>query len=119
METLRSRWGWYDLELLDRFAELLTRDELPDCTEQLEDEEREVPVDEIQSGMIFGQNVKTPTGMLIIAHGQPVTAGVLARIQNFSAGAGAPGALRMILPAPGRRTVRGAFSGPRSGAFVD
>jgi len=119
METLRSRWGWYDLELLDRFAELLSRDELPDCTEPLGDEEREVPVDEIQSGMIFGQNVKTPTGMLIIAHGQPVTAGVLARIQNFSAGAGAPGTLRMILPAPGRRTEGRGFSGPRSEAFVD
>jgi len=76
-KILRGRSGWYDGAILDELAKLIPN--LVSTAENIE-----MPLSEIREGMIFNQDVKTPTGRLLIARGHEVTASLLERIRNLS-----------------------------------
>jgi response regulator RpfG family c-di-GMP phosphodiesterase len=80
VETLRGRTDRYDPEIVAALAALrgagVARDEV-----------RELPLSAIQVGMVFAEDVKMSSGMLLVARGYEVTAGFLARARNFNKGA--------------------------------
>jgi hypothetical protein len=89
-DTLRGRAGCYDPALLEAFAETLAN-AAPAV------EVRELRLREVSAGMVFGEDVTTASGLLLIARGQEVTAGLLGRIHNFSRTLGVREPIRMIL----------------------
>lgn len=60
---------------------------------------REMPFSAIREGMVFAQDVRTSTGLLLVARGHEVTASFVARARSFNRGfVSEP--VRMIVPAP-------------------
>lgn len=88
-EVLRSRTGWYDTNILEAFAELKGRG-------KQELHIRELRLQDIAPGMIFGEDVKSAKGLLLVAHGQEATPSLLERIRNFSSELGIREPVRMI-----------------------
>jgi response regulator RpfG family c-di-GMP phosphodiesterase len=93
MAIMRGRQGWYDPEILQVFAAL--RGNPQDTNQMLELAVRDVTV-----GMIFGEDVKSSKGLLLIAHGQEVTPALLERMRNFSGDFAIREPLRMFLHNP-------------------
>ena len=73
----RGRKGWYEPVILEAFAEM--RGSAQDKIQMLERSVREVAV-----GMVFGEDLKSSKGLLLIARGQEVTPALLERMRNFS-----------------------------------
>ena len=92
LQTLRSRKGWYDPELLQVLAEVLG-------ASAGEFEVREMPLRAVRRGMVFADDVATRTGVVLIARGQEVTASLLERVRNFSEKIGVREPVRLIVPA--------------------
>ena len=78
VETLRGRVDRYDPEVIAALAALRGAG--------VAREVRELPLSAIQVGMVFAEDVKMASGMLLVARGYEVTAGFLARARNFSKG---------------------------------
>ncbi|MFZ5698698.1 MAG: response regulator [Pseudomonadota bacterium] len=79
VETLRSRAGNYDSEVLDALA-------LLKCGPAPKIEIREVSIAALHEGMIVAEDIKTADGMLMVARGQEITAGFLERLRNDRSG---------------------------------
>ncbi|HEY4015672.1 MAG TPA: HD domain-containing phosphohydrolase [Polyangiaceae bacterium] len=79
LDTMRSRRGRYDPELLDLFASALGA-----TTREIQ--VLEIPARQVRSGMTFLEDVRTQTGMLLVARGHDVTPNLLERFHNFPAG---------------------------------
>jgi len=102
-DTLRGRAGWYDPVLVEALAEML-------ASAAPAVEVRELRLREVKAGMVFGEDVTTASGLLLIARGQEVTAGLLGRIHNFSKTLGVREPIRMILAVDVRRNPVAAAS---------
>jgi response regulator RpfG family c-di-GMP phosphodiesterase len=87
---MRGRKGWYDPEILEALAAM--RGNAQDKIQMLELSVREVAV-----GMVFGEDLKSSKGMLLIARGQEVTPALLERMRNFSPELAIREPVRMIL----------------------
>ena len=74
VEILRARHGIYDPVILESFAKLHGRDRKVHA----------LMLQEIVAGMLFGEDVKSSKGLLLIARGQEVTPSLLERVRNFS-----------------------------------
>ena len=81
IETLASRTGWYDPTVI-RMLAWLKQD--PETTV----EARGLSVDELRTGMVFFEDVKTLDGVLLVTRGQEVTSGIRQRLQNFALNVG-------------------------------
>jgi response regulator RpfG family c-di-GMP phosphodiesterase len=79
LDTMRSRRGRYDPELLELFAATLG-------TTSREVQVMEVTARQVRCGMTFLVDVQTHTGMLLVARGHDVTPNLLERFHNFPAG---------------------------------
>ncbi len=77
--SMRARNGRYDPAMLEKFAE--ARGESGPHPEV-----REVPLGDLQPGMVVAQDVVMNTGALLVARGYHLTEGVLERLRNFRAG---------------------------------
>jgi hypothetical protein len=86
--VMRGRIGWYDLALLDVFAAL--------HGESNEIRIVELRLRELATGMIFAEDLKSQTGLLLVARGQEVTAGLLECLQNIPAAIANRQIVRMI-----------------------
>lgn len=88
-EVLRGRSGWYDPEILEGFAQLhgSSKQELV---------LRELTLADMAPGMLFGEDVKSAKGLLLIARGQEVTNSLLERIRNFSTELGIKEKIQMV-----------------------
>ncbi|HTR79772.1 MAG TPA: HD domain-containing phosphohydrolase [Gemmatimonadaceae bacterium] len=75
LQTLGSRAGWYDSDALRAFAATLGFVGSGVKT-------TEMRLADVTLGMVFGADVITPSGVLLVARGQDVTPSLLARIQN-------------------------------------
>ena len=77
LAIMEQRNGRYDSRVLETFAELhmTTRDEtgVPETSLRL-----------IEPGMVFVEDVRTPSGLLLIARGQEVTVTMAERLRNLS-----------------------------------
>lgn len=77
--TLQSRAGRYDPKLLDAF----THNKSKTAPRGL----AEVPLTAVRTGMFLAKGVTSTTGVLLVARGQEVTAGLLQRLRNLPRGA--------------------------------
>ncbi len=89
-DTLRSRNGWYDPVLLEAFAKLQGSGKQEILVHELK-------LRQIEVGMVFGEDVRSSKGLLLIARGQQVTSGLQERVRNFSAELGIREPIRMIV----------------------
>ena len=93
LDTMRARTGWYDPVLLGTIARLQG------------DKPREATVVDLQlhavrPGMVFAQDVKTRSGLLLMARGQEVTPGLVERIKNLALNSKINDPVLVILPGP-------------------
>ena len=89
-DTLRSRNGFYDPTLLEAFAKLYGSSKREILVHELR-------LRQIEVGMVFGEDVRSSKGLLLIARGQQVTPGLQERVRNFSAELGVREPIRMIV----------------------
>ena len=87
--TMRARTGWYDTAILEAFAELKRHG-------KQEARVRELMLNSISPGMVFGQDVTSKKGLLLVSHGQEATPSLLERIRNFSLELGIAEPIRMV-----------------------
>jgi response regulator RpfG family c-di-GMP phosphodiesterase len=78
IDTMRGRRGRYDPELLDLFGTTLGATPAIEVVE--------VAARQVRSGMTFLEDVRTQTGMLLVARGHEVTPNLLERFHNFPPG---------------------------------
>lgn len=91
LKEMEGRIGWYDPKLLQSFAEIVGQSGLGLIT-------RTILLCDVQHGMVFGESVSTANGLLLIARGQDVTAGLLGRIHGHWKEFAKTLSVRMILP---------------------
>jgi response regulator RpfG family c-di-GMP phosphodiesterase len=77
IETLRGRSGWYDPHLLEVLAEFCARG----AAERLI---LETELRAVRPGMVFVEDVVTPSGVLLIARGQEASERLMTRIHNLA-----------------------------------
>jgi response regulator RpfG family c-di-GMP phosphodiesterase len=77
LDTMRARTGWYDPAMVEAIARL-QGDKPRDATVV------SLPLHTVQPGMVFAEDVKTRSGLLLIARGQEVTPSLLQRIKNLA-----------------------------------
>jgi response regulator RpfG family c-di-GMP phosphodiesterase len=77
LDTMRARTGWYDPVMVEAIAKL-QGDKPRDATVM------QLPLHLVRPGMVFAEDVKTRSGLLLIARGQEVTPSLVERIKNLA-----------------------------------
>jgi len=77
LDMMRNRPGLYDPKLLEAFATLRG-------TQAQRTEVRELPLETVEVGMVFAEDLQTPAGGLLVARGYEVTHSLVERIRTFS-----------------------------------
>lgn len=90
LDTMRSRHNAYDPEQLEAFALLLGNQE-----KHLVEELR---LGFLQPGMVLVQDVRSTSGMLLVARGHEVTASLIERMRNVSRNSGVNEPVRVMVP---------------------
>jgi hypothetical protein len=93
LATLRGQSDRYDADVVGALDALYG-------TGRAQQEIREIPLSNLEIGMVFAEDVKLATGALLAARGYEVTAGFVERARNFQHGV-AKNAVRVIMPAIG------------------
>ncbi len=75
LEVMRARKSWYDGDVLGALAEL--------CGGDAGRPMREVELYEIAPGMVLAEDIRGPSGMLLVARGYEVTSGLVERLRNL------------------------------------
>ncbi len=88
-DTLRGRDGWYDPAIVEALAGVRNSERRYEI--------RELPLASVRPGMILARDVTTKNGILFLARGQEVTASMLEKLKNFSAGLTRDESLRVIV----------------------
>jgi response regulator RpfG family c-di-GMP phosphodiesterase len=107
MAIMRGRKGWYDPEILQAFAAI--RGNPQDTSLMLE-----LTISEVGVGMVFGEDLKSSKGLLLIARGQEVTPTLLERMRNFSADLAIREPVRMLLREPAKTSKEPVLAGSRT-----
>jgi response regulator RpfG family c-di-GMP phosphodiesterase len=76
LATLNDRPGWYDPELLAVLTDLIT-------TSRYRTIQRDLPLEEVRSGMVLLEDVRAASGVLLVASGQEMTDSLTQRVRNF------------------------------------
>ena len=77
LDAMRARTGWYEPAMLKAMAKL--QGDKPRGATIMH-----LPLHAVQPGMVFAEDVKTPSGLLLIARGQEVTPSLVERIKNLA-----------------------------------
>lgn len=77
LREMKARRGWYDTQVIEALEQAVER---LDCGTVL----RQLPFNELASGMILNQPLKTVKGALLIDKGQELTVSHLLRLANFA-----------------------------------
>jgi len=80
LDTMLGREGCYDPEVFDAFARLKGT-----CGER--QTIKEIPLQAVRLGMIFGEDVRMKNGSLLVTRGYEVTQSFIERIRNYPPGA--------------------------------
>ena len=107
MAIMRGRKGWYDPEILQAFAAL--RGNPQDTSLMLE-----VAIRDVSVGMVFGEDLKSGKGLLLIARGQEVTPALLERMRNFSSELAIREPVPMLFHNPAATSKEPVLVGPRA-----
>jgi response regulator RpfG family c-di-GMP phosphodiesterase len=89
---MRGRTGSYDPAILEAFAKLHGDSQ---AVRLIELQMRDLAI-----GMVFGEDLKSAAGVLLVARGQEVTAGLLERLRNIPTDVAGRRGVRMIAPGP-------------------
>lgn len=89
LDTLRHREGEYEPRVIAALTQLLG-----DADPRRE--VREIPLADVDEGMVFIEDVHTKTGALLVARGFMVTPGFLQRVRNFASDL-VPGTLKVLV----------------------
>jgi response regulator RpfG family c-di-GMP phosphodiesterase len=90
VDTLRARQGWYDPAIVNALSETRKSDH--------RSEVRVLPLEDLAAGMVLAQDVRTTNGILFVARGQEVTAGLIERFRNSHPGLFGAEPIRVVLP---------------------
>jgi len=101
LQIMGDRAGWYDPVILDAFADVW-------ASVWSGVQIVEVPLADVQPGMIFAEDVMTRTGALLVSHGQDVTPSLASRLRNLSADLLPLTPVKVMLPGSPRPTPEGA-----------
>jgi hypothetical protein len=74
----------------------------------------ELTIREVGVGMVFGEDLKSSKGLLLIARGQEVTPALLERMRNFSGELAIREPVRMLLRDPARTSKEPVLAGSRT-----
>ena len=74
-DTLRGRKGRYDPGILDALARL--RHNIPQCRVS------ELPLSLLRTGMLLAQDVRSETGIMVVARGQELSPSLIEKLNNF------------------------------------
>jgi hypothetical protein len=85
---MRGRAQCYDSAMLEAFAKLRSDAQGVQMVE--------LQIRDLVIGMIFGEDLKSASSVLLVARGQEVTAGLLERLRNFPADVANRQIVRMI-----------------------
>src|SRR5207249_2572370 len=98
LDTMRGRLSWYDAEMYAAFAAIV------DTPEQIESI-RELALSDVVPGMTFVEDVRSKTGIMVIARGTEVTAHLSDHIKSHAdtGSVVVPVRVRVAPPAPTRR----------------
>jgi len=99
LSTLRSRPGWYDARVLTAIEELLAA--------EVEEEVWSVSLEELKPGMATVDDVRSESGVLVLARGQDITEPLLERLRHFARSDRIQEPVRVIVP-PSFATSQGA-----------
>jgi hypothetical protein len=89
LDALRSRRGWYDPEVLEAWCRYRSPGRAMDDILAL-------GVSDLQPGMVFVDDVRAQSGLMLLARGTEASEALLARIRNYGGGVVEP--LRMRMP---------------------
>lgn len=92
LDALRARTGWYDPAILEALTSLRGGKPRDSTVIQL-------PLQAVQPGMVFAEDVKTHSGLLLIARGQEVTLSLGERIKNMALNSKINAPVLVIVPA--------------------
>jgi len=93
VDTMRARTGWYDPAMVEDIARLQS-DKPRDATVM------KLPLHAVGPGMVFAEDVKTRSGLLLIARGQEVTPSLVERIKNLTLNSTITDPVLVMLPSP-------------------
>jgi response regulator RpfG family c-di-GMP phosphodiesterase len=99
VDTLRGREGWYDPAIVEALSEVRKTERRFKV--------RELPLDCLSVGMVLAQNIRTAKGILFVARGQEVTAGLIEKFRNSYPGRFHGEPVRVILPDLPEESVAG------------
>jgi response regulator RpfG family c-di-GMP phosphodiesterase len=83
LDRMRSRSGWYDPRLLETFA-TLHGGQAQKTLRTIRGVLKELPLEMVEVGMTFAEDLRTEDGALLVARGYEVTESLVERIRNFS-----------------------------------
>jgi hypothetical protein len=90
LNILHGREGWYDPQILDALAKVLSSN----AGYAL----REVRVDQLESGMLLAEDVQSQRGMLLVAQGQEVTPVLVTRLRTYARISGVQEPIKVLVP---------------------
>ncbi len=91
LDEMAARVGTYDPDVLDAFASLKGATQRAVV--------RKIPFKNLEAGMVLAADVVTQTGLLLMARGQEVTAGVIARLNNMAGAMSVAEPIKVRVPA--------------------
>lgn len=103
LDVLRAKKGVYDPFVIKAFEKVASRGDGRETA-------RGVALEDLRTGMVFTEDVKSKSGILLVAAGQEVTISLLHRIQNYQKTIGLKVPLWVMNPEP---TVDGPVAEPR------
>ncbi len=77
LDALRANKGWYDPRIINSYENVASQG-------GAEETIRGVTLPELRTGMVFTEDVKSSTGVLLVASGQECSISLLERIQNYA-----------------------------------
>ncbi len=90
LQQLRARSGSYDPKVLEALASLIEK--------EAKYVVKELRLRELEENMILAEGVRTPKGVLLIAHGQEITRTLLTHLKNRAMKQGVREPIRVIIP---------------------
>ncbi len=90
IEQIIKRKGWYDLTVVEALESIV----------KAEDDyvAREITIFNLVTGMILAENVRSESGLLVIAKGQEVTPSLKTRLENFNRTTGIKEPINVLVP---------------------
>jgi response regulator RpfG family c-di-GMP phosphodiesterase len=89
LSRMQRQSKWYDPEILDALNRLMFED--------VPLQFRKLHIEDLETGMVLAEEVRTNDGLLLVAKGLSVTPSVILRLENYHANRVIPGIVRIVV----------------------